>query len=109
MALRHPRTVHFWRGKLPHWQVEHGRYFVAIQLYGALPQQAKSKLRELCAKFWTTDASQNNDPQDLAISRLIFREMERWLDRTPRVAHFTNATLCDMIVEAIEKRQQRRI
>ena len=47
MATRKPKTLHFWRGDLPNWQVENGRYFVTIHLNDALPQVAHQKMREL--------------------------------------------------------------
>ena len=31
---RKPTTVAFWCGKLPHWGIEEGRYFVTIHLAG---------------------------------------------------------------------------
>ena len=33
---RKPETIAFWRGRLPHWEVAEGRYFVTIHLAGAM-------------------------------------------------------------------------
>src|SRR5437588_608980 len=30
--LRNPETISFWHGRLPHWEVVGGRYFVTIHL-----------------------------------------------------------------------------
>ncbi len=111
MATRKPKTIDFWRGDLPHWQVENGRYFVTIHLHGAVPEVAHQRIRELSAEFRRSDVDckDNVDHQYLELSRRIFLEMERWLDRSPAVAHFRHAPLAEMIVESIEHRQHRRI
>lgn len=96
---------------MPHWQVENGRYFVTIHLHGAVPEVAHQRIRELSAEFRRSDVDckDNSDHQYLELSRRIFLEMERWLDRSPAVAHFRHAPLAEMIVESIEHRQHRRI
>ena len=37
---------------------------------------------------------------------MIFREIEKWLDRAEWVTHLQNSTVAEMVVEAIEHRQQ---
>ena len=34
---RCPKTIDFWRGRLPHWEVEEGRYFITIHLNVQFP------------------------------------------------------------------------
>ncbi len=111
MATRRPKTLHFWNGHLPHWQVENGRYFVTIQLRGAVPQVARERMESLIEKSMKTIREIDNDEADrhLLLSRAIFREMERWLDRAPSVTHFRNTDLCEMMIESIEHRQQRGV
>ncbi len=106
MATRKPKTLHFWRGDLPHWQVEDGRYFVTIHLNGALPAVAQQKIREHCAQIRASPAAKDDH---LHLSRMIFREMESWLDSVQSVAHLQQPDLAEMVVEAIEHRQQKRI
>ncbi len=108
MNKRRPKTLHFWQGHLPHWQVENGRYFVTIHLYGAVPPIAHQRIHELSEQFRIAEAESDNVQSDLFIklSRKIFLEMERWLDRSPVVSHFEHPELCNMLTEAIEHRQR---
>ena len=32
------RTISFWRGVLPHWEIVDGRYFVTLRLANSLPR-----------------------------------------------------------------------
>jgi len=76
---RRPQTTAFWFGRLPHWEVEDGRYFLTLHLAGAIPAVGRTKLREIAAQLRQTDRC--NAPQWLRIQRAVFAEMERWLDR----------------------------
>ena len=111
MATRKPKTLHFWQGNLPHWQVENGRYFVTIHLHGAVPQAAHQKIHLLSEQFRSLDEESTNGQGDrhLKLSRKIFLEMERWLDRAPAVSNFQNPKLCEMVTEAIEHRLRAHI
>ncbi len=111
MATRKPETLHFWRGDLPHWQVENGRYFVTIHLHGAVPKVAHQRIRELSDQFRHSEdeGSEDREKDHLKLSRKIFSEMECWLDRTPAVSHFRQKKLCEMVVEAIVHRERLHI
>jgi putative transposase len=101
--LRKPLTIGFWRGRLPHWEVEDGRYFVTIHLAGAIPSSGAEKIRllseELCSK-----SSVNAAESGLLLSRTIFREMEKWLDTSEENLLLGNPAIAQMILEAIEHR-----
>ena len=43
----HPETMRFYRMRLPHWEVEDGRYFVTIRLKGAIPQEGLDQINHL--------------------------------------------------------------
>ena len=45
--MRKPKTTTFWLGRLPHWEVEDGRYFITIHLTGAIPAVGRSRLMRL--------------------------------------------------------------
>ena len=111
MVARKPKTLHFWRGDLPHWQVENGRYFVTIHLYGAVPPAADQRIRNLLDHLQNSEVEISVDKDDayLKLSRKIFAAMERWLDRTPAVSHFQKTELCEIVVEAIEHRQRNKV
>src|SRR5262249_13528856 len=48
--IRKPETVAFWRGRLPHWKVVDGRYFVTIHVAGAIPKQGQERIHALAAE-----------------------------------------------------------
>ena len=77
--IRKPRTTAFWVGRLPHWEVEDGRYFVTIHLAGAIPAQGRLRLMRLSKQARAIE--DKPPPAWLSLQRAIFREMERWLDR----------------------------
>ena len=110
MALRRPTTIHFWRGDLPHWQVEEGRYFVTIHLHGSIPSQGQQRIRQLGEQFRSASAKLTGEKTDtLELSRKIFAEMEKWLDRMSPVRHLQQPELAEMVMEAIQDRSDRRI
>ena len=50
--IRRPEAVAFWYGRLPHWEVVGGRYFVTIHLAGAIPpagQERETLVQQLLA------------------------------------------------------------
>lgn len=102
---RQPRTLDFWCGRLPHWEVEDGRYFITIHLAGAIPQQGVQRLRQLSHDAARIDNRAASDW--LRIQRMIFQEMERWLDRAEFISHLRHPQIAAMVCEAIEHRHQR--
>ena len=101
---RKPRTIAFWTGRLPHWEVEDGRYFITIHLAGAIPAAGSDKLRAIAERLRSVD--DRNSPDWLRHQRIVFREIETWLDRAERVVHLQNPDVAAMVVEAIDHRQQ---
>ncbi len=98
---RRPRTIAFWHGRLPHWEVEDGRYFITMHLSGAIPAQGRDRLRMIAAEL---AKMRRQTPQWLELQRSVFREMECWLDRAGWSPHFAVASVATMAVEAIEHR-----
>jgi len=76
---RKPKTTAFWVGRLPHWEVEEGRYFITIHLAGAIPAAGRERLRTLAEQLPRVADKQSSEW--LALQRRIFGEMEEWLDR----------------------------
>jgi type I restriction enzyme R subunit/putative DNA methylase len=103
--IRKPQTIAFWQGRLPHWEVEGGRYFVTIHLAGAIPREGCRRILDIHQQVEKL-ASPGQD-EWLRLQRRIFREMEAWLDRAAYVPHFQDARLAEMVLEALEHRQQR--
>ena len=102
---RKPDTVAFWCGRLPHWEVAEGRYFVTIHLAGAIPRQGQERIRALAAEL---DAAAGDDTTSrLGLQRRIFAEMEAWLDRAEHVTHLRSPDVARMIEGAIRFREGR--
>jgi REP element-mobilizing transposase RayT len=102
---RKPETIAFWSGRLPHWEVEDGRYFVTIHLAGAIPRQGHDRIHSIAAEL--AKLKGNQDARRLEIQRRIFAEMEAWLDRATRVDYLRNPGIAQVMIEAIGHREQR--
>jgi putative transposase len=75
--MRLVETTLFRRGKLPHWEVEHGRYFVTVRLADSLPREVVLQLKDIHDSLATIDA---RSAQFAALQRQHFRTMEKYLD-----------------------------
>lgn len=102
---RKPETIAFWIGRLPHWEVVDGRYFVTIHLSGAIPAQGKRRILAAMAELRTAE----NDlaGQRLRIQRHIFQEMEVWLDGATRSTELAIPSIANMVIEAIDHRSRQ--
>jgi REP element-mobilizing transposase RayT len=103
--MRSPKTIAFWRGNLPHWEVEGGRYFVTIHLAGAIPIEGQERIRKLAAehdRIADADAAERT-----ALERRIYAEMERWLDRTDFASQLHVPEIARMVMESIAFRHGR--
>jgi REP element-mobilizing transposase RayT len=102
---RKPETIAFWRGRLPHWEVADGRYFVTIHLAGAIPLQGQKRVQAIADEL--RKAPRQTEERRLQVQRRIFAEMELWLDRAEHVDHLRRSDVAEMIVEAIAFREGR--
>ncbi len=102
---RKPETVAFWRGRLPHWEVAEGRYFVTIHLAGAIPQPGQERIHALAAE--ADQLSEHDAEGRLNVQRRVFREMESWLDRVEYVSTLRRPDVASMLMEAIAFREER--
>jgi REP element-mobilizing transposase RayT len=103
---RKPQTISFWHGKLPHWEVVDGRYFVTIRLAGAIPEAGRRRIRTLSDEYRRLG---HKSPRSLSLKRKIFTEMERWLDRALAVRHLEERLVANLVQEAIENRVNRGV
>lgn len=103
--MRRPETIVFWRGRLPHWEVVGGRYFVTFHLYGAIPAQGQQRVLALSAEFERLPKS--CEDQRLQLQRRVFAEMEKWLDRADAANHLQHPDVAAMLVDAIRFREGR--
>jgi len=102
---RRPKTIHFWQGRLPHWEVEDGRYFVTIHLAGAISEPGRQRILTLANEFKQVQTIKPD--ACLRRNRQIFSELEKWLDDATHVSHLTHPDVAEMVLEAIRHRDQR--
>lgn len=102
---RRPRTIAFWQQRLPHWEVEGGRYFLTLHVAGAIPAAGRERLRRMARQLAACDV--RHTPRWLRIHRMVFREIERWLDRAVAGAWLAHPDVAAAIIEAICDRSRR--
>src|SRR5262249_33500074 len=105
LMVRKPETIAFWRGRLPHWEVAEGRYFVTIHLTGAIPPQGQDRVHAFAEQF--DRLAEHDTGGRLDLQRRIYAEMEYWLDRTEYVSHLQRPDVAQMVVESIRFRHGR--
>jgi REP element-mobilizing transposase RayT len=71
------RTTRFSRGKLPHWEVEGGRYFVTVRCADSLPTEVVARLKEIHEKISLVSPASD---AFVAEQRRYFGLMDRYLD-----------------------------
>jgi len=85
------KTTRFTRGRLPHWEVERGSYFVTARCHDSLPAEAVDRLRVIANSLNAIAAA---TPAFQSLQRQYFHTMEKYLDvgrgeaplRDPRAA-----------------------
>jgi len=102
---RKPKTTGFWSWKLPHWEVEDGRYFITIHLAGAIPAAGRRRIQVLASQLQAIP--DRDSPEWLQQQRAIFAEMENWLDRAQWNPLLQQQEIAAMVVEAVEHRVAR--
>jgi putative transposase len=96
---RKPETIAFWRGRLPHWEVVDGRYFVTLHLSGAIPALGHQRIHAIASEL--VKLQRLEDERRLQVQRRVFAEMEAWLDRADYVDHLQHADVASTVVESI--------
>jgi hypothetical protein len=104
--IRKPETIAFWCGRLPHWEVVDGRYFVTLHLAGAIPEQGQERIRTIAAEL--ERLSEHDLEGRLSVHRRVFAEMEAWLDRAEHVSYLRQPEIAQIVMEAIAFREQRQ-
>lgn len=104
--LRKPQTTGFWVGRLPHWEVEGGRYFVTLHVHGAIPAAGRLRIRRVSQALRERAPHERDDPSRWTLYRTIFRELELWLDRTDQRNWLCQPLIQEMLTEAIWHRHR---
>jgi REP element-mobilizing transposase RayT len=100
-------TTRFRRGKLPHWEVEGGRYFITVRLADSLPAPVVAQLQEIHRALAAIEPASE---QFAALQRQYFRTMEKYLDagvgscalRDPRCAQTVATELAALTEWAVD-------
>jgi putative transposase len=97
----HSANHRFWRGRLPHWEVLEGRYFVTLRLANSLPYPILREIHDL-AKQCSDDPMRSHD-----YARRIFRKMEAWLDHHHEMDWLSRPAVAALIAEALRFYQRQ--
>jgi putative transposase len=97
-----PETRAFWIGRLPHWDVPNRPVFLTIHVRGAIPPSAARRIRALAEQL--SDRGATDFTRRL---KLVFRNMEAWLDRGDEGPRLTDAAVAASLQDAIAQRAQR--
>jgi REP element-mobilizing transposase RayT len=91
-----PRTTSFYRGRLPHWQVDDGAYFLTLRLAGTLPREVEQKLRGMRAAYLESPTEEKN-----RLEHLIMDRMEDWLNRLSDKRHLIEPAVARVVMDSI--------
>jgi REP element-mobilizing transposase RayT len=92
-------TTKFRRGKLPHWEVESGRYFVTVRLADSLPAYTVLQLQEIHASLQRIEP---RSEQFAALQRQYFRTMEKYLDAGAGSCLLRHSNNANLVVTALQ-------
>ena len=96
MLLAH--TTRFKRGKLPHWEVALGRYFITVRLADSLPRATVLRLQEI---HRCLAAIEPQSSRFVALQRQYFLTMEKFLDAGIGGCVLSDARLATAVVEEL--------
>jgi putative transposase len=102
--MERPTTISFYRGRLPHWQVDDGTYFVTLRLAGTLPAEVEQELRGLSAAFREAPSEQRN-----RLARFIMDKMEDWLNTLGNKRHLIVPQVARVIMDSIAFHHTKKI
>jgi REP element-mobilizing transposase RayT len=89
------------RGKIPHWHVPNGIYFVTYRLAGSLPRHVEGEIAAMRAKLLAARAH-DSDAEARTIERDIFRQTEAVLDRSHGDCWLRDRDVARLAISAFE-------
>jgi REP element-mobilizing transposase RayT len=92
-------TTRFRRGKLPHWEIEDGRYFVTVRLGDSLPREVVLRLEEIHRALAAIEA---RSAQFAALQRQYFLTMEKYLDAGTGACVLKDEPYASCVVDELE-------
>jgi REP element-mobilizing transposase RayT len=94
----HLHTTRFQRGKLPHREVDRGRYLVTVRLADSLPCEVVLRLQEIHRALSEIEPKSE---QFAALQRTYFRTMEKHLDAGAGACWLKRPEICRSIVREL--------
>nr|WP_246459691.1 transposase [Puniceicoccus vermicola] len=98
------KTKRFWRGQLPHWEVESGVYFFTIRCANTLPQSILIRLEEINSNISGIEPSSENF---LQWQRIYFRTIEKYNDSGSGFCPFKTPECAKAIVTELRELSKR--
>lgn len=92
-------TTRLRRGKLPHWEVESGRYFVTVRLADSLPREAVLRLQDT---HLAISKIEPRSPQFVALQREYFSVMEKYLDAGAGACLLDDGRCASIVVDELQ-------
>ncbi|MEO6875392.1 MAG: transposase [Opitutaceae bacterium] len=91
-------TTRFQRGKLPHWEVEGGRYFITIRLADSLPRETVLRWQEIHRGL---SGIEPQSARFAALQRQYFLAMEKYLDAGAGASVLRDANLAKIVIDEL--------
>ena len=90
------------RGKIPHWHVPNGIYFVTYRLAGSLPRHVEHQIALMRAKLIAARKDDYDGAEARAIERDIFRQTEAQLDQSDGDCWLRDHEVAGVVISAFE-------
>lgn len=101
--MRLVQTTRFRRGKLPHWEIENGRYFVTARLADSLPAAAVTRLHGVHQSLQAIAAQSSQFTQ---LQREYFAVMEKYLDAGSGACLLTQHPLAQTLSDELHRLEE---
>ena len=99
---RKPRTVAFYRRRLPHWEVSGGLYFVTVNLAGAIPKRAATEIHEMSSRLAGLEGGEY-----VQLQRRILSLTEARLHKSRNVRDLVVPEVATAVMNAIRHREEK--
>ena len=94
------KTKRFWRGQLPHWEVESGVYFFTIRCTGTLPREVVAQLKEISAALAAVEPSSD---AFLQWQRRYFQTVEKYDDQGRGFCPFHSESCARLVIKELSE------
>ena len=89
------------RGRLPHWEVEGGTYFITFRLFDSLPKQALAEIESEKQRLQKR-SKQLSQAEHLKLQRAAFAKLEAYLDVGVGACFLRDARVAATVVENLK-------